>query len=55
VGLLFSLAAHQNAWQACVLLTAGLLALSALSITRSVRQWDDPGTRARVVAAVANG
>jgi hypothetical protein len=55
VGLLFSLAAHQNAWQACVLLTAGLVALSALSITRSVRQWDDPGTRARVVAAVANG
>jgi hypothetical protein len=55
VGLLFSLAAHQNAWQACVLLTAGLVALSGLSIARSVRQWDDPGTRARVVAAVANG
>jgi len=55
VGLLFSLAAHQQAWAACVLLASGLIALSGLSIAHSLRRWDDPVVRSRVVAAVSNG
>jgi hypothetical protein len=55
VGLLFSVAAHQGAWQACLLLAVALLVVSGLSIATSVRRWDDPLVRSRVVAAVSDG
>jgi hypothetical protein len=55
VGLLFSLAAHENEWLACVVLSFALVALSGVSVIRSVRRWDDVRVRARVVAAVSNG
>jgi hypothetical protein len=55
VGLLFSLAAHEQAWEPCVLLATGLISLSGLSVAHSVRRWDDPAVRSRVVAAVSNG
>jgi hypothetical protein len=55
IGLLFSLAAHQQSFAACLVLGSGLVALSGLSIAQSFRRWDDPLVRSRVVAAVSNG
>jgi hypothetical protein len=55
VGLLFSVAAHQQSFYACLVLGSGLVALSGLSIAQSFRRWDDPSVRSRVVAAVSNG
>jgi hypothetical protein len=55
VGLLFSLAAHEQAWRPSLLLATGLISLSGLSVAQSVRQWDDPAVRSRVVAAVSHG
>jgi hypothetical protein len=55
VGLLFSLAAHQHLWFACLVLASAFVAISGVSIARSFRRWDDPVVRSRVVAAVSNG
>ena len=55
VGLLFSLAAHENATGASLVLAGALATLGGLSIARSLRRWDDPAVRSRVVAAVSNG
>ncbi|HEY5049389.1 MAG TPA: hypothetical protein VII50_00705 [Acidothermaceae bacterium] len=55
IGLLFSLAAHEQSFAACLVLASGLIALSGLSIAQSFRRWDDPSVRSRIVAAVSNG
>jgi len=55
VGLLFSLTAHENATGACVLLATALATLGGVSIARSLRRWDDPAVRSKVVSAVSNG
>jgi hypothetical protein len=55
IGLLFSLSAHEQSFAACLVLAAGLIALSGLSIAQSFRRWDDPSVRSRIVAAVSNG
>lgn len=55
VGLLFALMAHENATGACVVLASSLATLSGVSIARSVRRWDDPAVRSKVVSAVSNG
>jgi hypothetical protein len=54
IGLLFG-GAHAGSWSVAVALAAALTTLSGVSLTRSVRSWDDPDKRAQVVAAVSSG
>lgn len=54
-GLMFGLAAHERSWLLSSVLCAGLLTLAGVSINRSLRRFDDPHVRARVVAAVSGG
>jgi hypothetical protein len=55
IGLVFGQAARLDSWLVPVVFTGALAALAGLSLARSVRRWDDPGTRATVTAAVASG
>jgi Na+-translocating ferredoxin:NAD+ oxidoreductase RnfD subunit len=55
LGLVFGTTAREASWQVPAIFAVALVTLSAVSIVRTMRQYDDPVVRARVVAAVSSG
>jgi hypothetical protein len=55
LGLVFGTTAREAAWQLPAVFAVALVTLSGVSIVRTMRQYDDPFVRARVVAAVSSG
>lgn len=55
LGLVLALAAASGDWELPLLLALPGIGLAGLSLRRSLRRWDDPAVRGRVVQAVARG
>jgi hypothetical protein len=55
LGLVFGTTAREATWQVPAIFAIALITLGTVSIARTMRQFDDPFVRAKVVAAVSSG
>jgi hypothetical protein len=55
LGLVFGISAHEATWPIPALFAVALVTMGVVSIGHTMRQYDDPATRAKVVAAVSSG